>query len=88
MTKKVSRGVPGGRSEASKSSNRKMKVTEAQLTCDVLEENKWDVSLAAQFDEMCPLERDTTDQRLSFSNRATDTARRISARLESEKHNV
>lgn len=56
-----------GGSEVMKSSDRELKVTKATpLTCDVLEEDKWDVSLAAEFDEMRPLEREASDQRISF----------------------
>lgn len=56
-----------GGSEVMKSSDGELKETKATpLTCDVLEENKWDVSLAAEFDEMRPLEREANDQRISF----------------------
>lgn len=34
--------------------------SEFPLTCYVLEENEWNVSLAAQFDEVRPLKEDFT----------------------------
>lgn len=35
-----------------------LKCQQSSLTCNVLEKNKWNVSLTAQFNEMCPLKKE------------------------------